>query len=313
MLTPPAAPATTPSTTPPPTPPSTPPSTPHAAPPLARAGTVLAAAVGLLAAVALVVLLVASPAGVRESADPGAPVVPYWAVLLPAAVALPLVRVLPRRTPDLTPAVVDGRRLGAAVTAMLACALALPVVVAVGDLARSEGYHLAKLVLLLALPGLVVLLTRGALRTVPARGAWRWWAPAVVLVAWTLVSQAAPWVQVPDYSGYPVELVVTAAVATAVTASIGEEVFYRVWLQTRLEALLGRWGGIAVATLVFALMHVGTRQGQGPAVEVAAALVVQGSFGLTVGYLWSRYRNAWLTIAVHLVANGFLVVVALAG
>ncbi|MFS0705739.1 lysostaphin resistance A-like protein [Cellulomonas sp. 179-A 9B4 NHS] len=282
-------------------------------PPHARAGTVVAAAVALLAVAALATLLVLSPAGVRESADPGAPVVPYWAVLLPAAVALPLIRLLPPRVPELTPAVVDARRLTPAVAAMLACAVALPVVVAAGDLARSEGYHLAKLVLLIALPGLVVLLTRGAMRTVPARGAWRWWAPGVVLVAWTLVSQAAPWVEVPDYSGYPVELVVTAAVATAVTASIGEEVFYRVWLQTRLEALLGRWGGIAVATLVFALMHVGARQGQGPVVEVAAALVVQGSFGLMLGYLWSRYRNAWLTIAIHLVANGYLVVVALAG
>lgn len=282
-------------------------------PPHTRAGTRLACAVGALALVALGTLLVLAPDGVRESADPGAPVVPYWAVLLPAAVALPLIRLLPPRTPDLTPAVVDGRRLVLAVTAMLACAVALPLVVAAGDLARSEGYHVAKLVLLIGLPGLVVLLTRGALRTAPAHGGWRWWAPAVVLVAWTLVSQAAPWVEVPDYSGYPVELVVTAAIATAVTASIGEEVFYRVWLQTRLEALLGRWGGIAVATLVFALMHVGTRQGQGPVVEVAAALVVQGSFGLTVGYLWSRYRNAWLTVAVHLVANGYLVVVALVG
>ncbi len=293
-------------------PPTTPPH-PHPAPPHARAGRVVAATTGVLAVVALVTLVVLSPAGVRESADPGAPVVPYWAVLLPAAVALPLIRLLPPRTPDLTPVVVDGRRLRVAVTAMLACAVALPVVVAAGDLARSEGYHLAKLVLLLALPGLVVVLTRGAMRTTPGRGAWRWWAPVVVLVAWTLVSQAAPWVEVPDYSGYPVELVVTAAVATAVTASIGEEVFYRMWLQTRLEALLGRWGGIAVATLVFALMHVGARQGQGPVVEVAAALVVQGSFGLTVGYLWSRYRNPWAPVAVHLVANGYLVVVALAG
>ncbi|WP_136517754.1 CPBP family intramembrane glutamic endopeptidase [Cellulomonas telluris] len=287
--------------------------TPPAAPPHARAGVTLAVAVGVLAAAALVVLLVLSPAGVRESADPGAPTVPYWAVLLPAAVAVPLVRLLPPRTPDLTPAVVDRPRLLVAVTAMLACAVVLPVVVAAGGLARSEGYHLAKLVLLLALPGLVVVLTRGAMHTVPARGGWRWWAPAVVLVAWTLVSQAAPWVEVPDYSGLPVELVVTAAVATALTASVGEEVFYRIWLQTRLEALLGRWGGIAVATLVFALMHVGARQGQGPLVEVAAALVVQGSFGLTVAYLWSRYRNPWLTIAVHLVSNGFLVVVALVG
>ncbi|QCB92308.1 CPBP family intramembrane glutamic endopeptidase [Cellulomonas shaoxiangyii] len=280
-------------------------------PPYARTGTRLAVGLAALALVALGTLLALAPAGVRESADDGAPVVPYWQVLLPAAVALALIRLLPPRAPDLAPAVVDRRRLGAAVAALLACAVAFPVVVGVADVGRSEWYHLVKVLLLVAVPGLVVAVTRGATSAAWAPGAWRWWAPAVVLVVWTALSQAAPWVPVPDYSAYPVELVVAAALATAVAAGIGEELFYRVWLQTRLEALLGRWGGIAVATAVFALMHVGTRQGQGPVVEVAAALVAQGSFGLTVGYLWSRYRNVPLTIAMHLVVNGYLVVVAL--
>lgn len=286
---------------------------PTAAPPGARAGTVTAAVVGALAVGALGALLVLAPEGVRESADPGSPVVPYWQVLLPGVLGVALTRLLPPRTPDLTPQVVDPRRAVVAVAALLVCAAAFPVVVEVAGIGRSEWYHVVKVAVLIAVPGLVVALTRGSLRRVRAHGTWRWWAPAAVVVAWTLVSQAAPWVAVPDYSGWPVEVVVAAAVATALTASVGEEVFYRVWLQTRLEALLGRWGGIAVATLAFALMHVGARQGQGPVVEVAAAVVVQGSFGLLAGYLWSRYRNVWAPVAAHLVSNGYLVVVALAG
>ena len=55
----------------------------------------------------------------------------------------------------------------------------------------------------------------------------------------------------------------------------------------------------------------GERQGSGPIVEVAAALVVQGSFGLMLALLWSRYRNIWLAIAAHVIANGYAVVVFL--
>lgn len=98
---------------------------------------------------------------------------------------------------------------------------------------------------------------------------------------------------------------------TALTAGIGEEVFYRYWLQTRAEALLGRWGGIAVATLLFALMHVGSRQSLSLGVEVTAAIVVQGSFGLFLAYLWARFRNIWLALVAHVLANGYGVFLAL--
>ncbi|PNI07159.1 hypothetical protein CXX84_17505 [Arthrobacter sp. AFG7.2] len=88
-------------------------------------------------------------------------------------------------------------------------------------------------------------------------------------------------------------------------AGVGEEIFYRYWLQTRAEASLGRWGGIVLATLLFALMHVGSRTSLGLGVEVAAAIVVQGSFGLLLAYLWARYRNIWLAIITHVFANGY--------
>lgn len=49
------------------------------------------------------------------------------------------------------------------------------------------------------------------------------------------------------------ELAVVALI-TALTAGVGEELFSRRWLQTRLEAALGGWPGILVASLVFAFM-----------------------------------------------------------
>ncbi|MBO9568369.1 MAG: CPBP family intramembrane metalloprotease [Cellulomonas iranensis] len=281
---------------------------------LPRTGAALAAAGAALAVGALGALLVLAPHGLRASADAGAPTVPYAHVLLPALVAVALVRLLPPRAPVLSPVVRDARRVLLGTAGLLACTVVFPVAVALTGVGDRPEYHLVKLVLVVAVPALVVAVTRGGLERAWPRGAWRWWAPAVVVLGWTALAQAAPWVAHPRYDDVPVDLLVTAAVATAVTAGVGEELLYRVWLQTRLEALLGRWGGIAVATLAFALLHVGTRQGQGPVVEVGAALVVQGlGFGLVAGYLWSRYRNPWLLVALHVLANGYGVLVVLLG
>lgn len=55
-------------------------------------------------------------------------------------------------------------------------------------------------------------------------------------------------------------------------------------------------------------MHLGgDRQGNGLLAEIAAATIVQGSFGIMLGYLWSKYRNLWLIIATHILANGYAV------
>lgn len=194
---------------------------------------------------------------------------------------------------------------------MVACAAAFPVLVGALAIVASPIYHIVKVSILIAVPGITVWWTRRSLGTPTPSGLWRWWAPALVVTVWALLAVVAPWNEVPDYSGIPVEFVIGGAVLTALTAGVGEEVFYRYWLQTRAEALLGRWGGIALATLLFALMHVGSRQNLGLGVEVAAAIVVQGSFGLFLAYLWARYRNIWLAIVAHVLANGYGVILVL--
>jgi membrane protease YdiL (CAAX protease family) len=88
-------------------------------------------------------------------------------------------------------------------------------------------------------------------------------------------------------------------VLTFVTASLAEEIFYRMLLQTRLEALLGRWPAIVATALLFVAMHV-HRIGDGPLAEMIAIMVVwNGGLGLLVGYLWARYRNIWAILALH--------------
>lgn len=53
----------------------------------------------------------------------------------------------------------------------------------------------------------------------------------------------------------PVTLAV-ASLITLLTAGVLEEVFYRAWLQTRLEVLLGTWPAILISSLLFAAIHV---------------------------------------------------------
>ena len=113
---------------------------------------------------------------------------------------------------------------------------------------------------------------------------------------------------------YDLTTLVVAATATALTASIGEEIFYRYWLQTRVEALWGRWPAILLASAIFGLMHLASHTaGHGVGIGVAIVIANQGVLGIACGYLWRRYRRLWLPILMHLSTNGLLVVIYLAG
>jgi len=265
-----------------------------------------------IAIASLATVLVALPGGAPTSADPGAPAVAWWIVLLPAVVGIALALALPRRAVAMPAIVTDARRLRASTAVLLACAVALPVLSGTLSLAGGEGYVLAKVALVMLVPGLAVAVL-GGVRIHRVRGAWRWWAPAVVVVVWTLLSQVAPWNPVHDLSGVDPVLLVVAASATAVTAGLGEELLFRCWLQTRLEAALGAWPGIALASLAFALMHLGSHATGAPVLDVARVVVAQGSFGLLMGVLWWRHRNLVAIVAAHVVSNGWAVAAHLLG
>jgi len=268
---------------------------------LGRATLVACATIGVAA---LAIVLVALPDGAPTSSDPGAPAVPWWVVLLPAAVGVALTLVVPRRPAAMPAVVADARRHRASTAALVACAVAFPLVVGLLELGGGEGYVLAKLVLLMLVPAVAVATLRGV-RIAWARGRWRWWAPAVVVGVWVLLSQVAPWNPAHDLSGIDPTLLVVSATATAITAGLGEELFYRRWLQTRLEAGLGAWPGIALTSLAFALMHLGSHAAGEPVLDVARVVVSQGSFGLLMGVLWWRYRNLVAIVVAHLVVNGW--------
>lgn len=173
---------------------------------------------------------------------------------------------------------------------------------------RNEDYILAKAALLLVLPGLLVLTVRRAVRVHGTPGAWRWWAPAVVVVVWFALDKLAPWIPAYDPGEVDRTFLIVGATATAITAGVGEELFFRRWLQTRLEALVGVWAGIGVTSVLFGLMHLGSHGSGQPWLDVAQVIAVQGTFGWFLGVMWWRYRNLTLIILVHLLSNGWGVV-----
>lgn len=111
------------------------------------------------------------------------------------------------------------------------------VVVALPGPAGTELYILAKLVLIIAIPSVAVGLLRPAVTFDRPRVASRVSVPLAMIVVWALLAKVAPWTPTHDYSGVDPMLLPTAGLATAVTAGVGEELFYRRWLQPRLEAL----------------------------------------------------------------------------
>nr|WP_235733584.1 CPBP family intramembrane glutamic endopeptidase [Mycobacteroides chelonae] len=131
-------------------------------------------------------------------------------------------------------------------------------------------------------------------------------APIVPVVAWIALARLGPLAPPASaLSGLPDPVTVAvASLITLLTAGVLEEVFYRGFVQTRLESLVGRWPAIATASVLFAAMHIASHvHATTVAVDLATIVAVQGTFGVMQGYLWSRYRNIWAPIAIHIAVN----------
>src|SRR5690606_6271477 len=286
-----------------------------------RAGRLWPAAGAALFIGAGAVLWATGSTDVRLSADGGAPH-PLWRILLPVALAMAAARLLPPVAPDGADrpirAALRGRRTGAEAVALLAC---LAGFVAAGsgpgvlEVAYGLLYPVFKVVFLLAVPLLLLrLLDTGRDRGGPGlmavavrpRRPWQWAGLAAGAgYLWLAVFSplARPGPSAEELP--PLAFAVAGALPTLFTASVLEEVFFRVRLQTRLEALLGRWAGIALASAAYGVMHIVSHRAFGDLThDLAAAVAVQGGMGLMLGYLWSRYRSAWTVIAVHAGING---------
>jgi uncharacterized protein len=269
------------------------------------------------------VLLLTGDTDLAVSADAEAGTVPLALVVAPVLAGMLLIRLVPLRLPAMAAVSAQLRPiLTKQVIGLIGIAVLFP---AAALLTRTlpDGHLLygpLKLLLLLGAAGIVLRVFRAPSparmhrELLPAR--WHWLGPIPAILVWGYLAFYSPLAGQRDVSGYeawdPTELAVVA-LFTFVTASVTEEIFYRVLLQSRLEALYGRWPAITATALLFAVMHV-HRFGDGEPWLIALLLLTSnGALALFTGYLWSRYRNVWALFVVHGAVNGLALLPVLLG
>lgn len=270
---------------------------------------------------------------VAASSDEGAGRQRLWTLLLPTAFGFALAVLIPLRQRPVQPATGPRPALLRRTWLLIGLAVVFPIVVGLASWGDSIAYIGLKVVLFLVIPPIAfaVLRRRTTKRsserssdrstngpaiepvTLPSpfpRAAWQWWAPLPVVALWALVAYAGPLAPpVPTLAQFPDPLYVAVAAAiTFVTASVGEEIFYRYWLQTHLEAVAGKWVGVLGSALIFAFMHIATHGAAGGWTTLATAIAIQGTHGLFLAYLWAKYRNLAVTIAVPATINGMPII-----
>lgn len=127
---------------------------------------------------------------------------------------------------------------------------------------------------------------------------WRWLGLAPVLLAIALVS----FLLAPYRAGWPPVVIMLGVLGIFLVAALCEEAFFRGMVHTRLELLWGRWAGIIVAALLFALFYALIQPylvlvplpGDTFVHHLGMALLTYTPVGLLCGYLWACYRNIWL-------------------
>lgn len=133
---------------------------------------------------------------------------------------------------------------------------------------------------------------------------WYWLIPLIVIMIWGYLNffSAFSTPFVPMGITDPIMLVGTLLAGFFINSVI-EEYFYRVWLQSRLELILGTWPAILLTSLLWASWHIAIHGSGQWGADIAMVIVNQGIAGLFLGYLWARYRSVWVIIIVHGLIN----------
>lgn len=270
---------------------------------------VLALAAVIVAAVAATA--VGRPDGVVVSSDPGYAPRSVLLLIVPSLAAIALALCLPPRT---GPTPIETRRPGRVrveALGLLAIAVAFPLLVPL--LPWPEDYVLLKVALFLVVPCTALWLAarRGGPSLRAPRGAGPLalaLIPVMVLVGLKTVGPFST--GLPD-RWPPLPMLLVAAIATAISAGVGEEVLYRRLLQTRLEALAGPWTGILATSIIFGLMHLLSHGDGSLWMRAAQVIALQGTTGIALGVIWARWRSLGMNVLAHVLINGLAVLLHL--
>ncbi|WP_157080043.1 CPBP family intramembrane glutamic endopeptidase [Thermobifida cellulosilytica] len=248
-----------------------------------------------------------------------------WMCWAPAAVGIALAALLPpdrgrTELDDRVALALRGHLLGRELIRLLLCLVAFPVGAVLlarlfgvfDDALYVLGAPVARAVFLGLLP--VLLVDRaGQLRVgrvsqmqvlaVRVGEAWRWWGAVPAAAALAVVVQYR-W---PALTGLDAAQLLLGALAVLLVVALPEEIFFRFLLQTRLEAVLGRGAGIVLVALLFAASYAALDgyadffrlDAHAAGGDYAVSVAAYGVLGLCYGYLWARYRNIWLNVALR--------------
>lgn len=182
----------------------------------------------------------------------------------------------------------------------LAVALIL-VMIATPKIYVFDLFYIYKLILLFIIP-LIIIKRDSVRKAVTVKSVRRWKTPLLVVAVWLVFYLLNPMSEVSNYEMDFLTLLAGASISLLLNAVL-EELFYRKWLQSRLEAALGIWPAICVSAVLWALWHTGIQGSGGLIDSTAHALVLHGIMGLFLGYFWAKYRNIWLLIFMHGLMN----------
>ncbi|AQA06343.1 hypothetical protein BVC93_12560 [Mycobacterium sp. MS1601] len=263
------------------------------------------------------IVIIGDGGQIRYTADSNG-TVPFWHPLLPAIIGVALAMLVPPSSR------IEPRPRGSAGTLRIEAAVLLALGLAFTVLLTLLGadeprYTLLKVTLLLVLPAMLFAVTtrrakakscqpisleEGDLDGTRMLALQNLWRPLVPAAGWAgcffILSANRPSTS-PELD--PTTLLVVLIGGFLLNAVL-EEFFYRRWLQTRWQQLLGGlWPAIVLSSVVWASWHIAI-QGQGPLVsDLANAIANQGVTGLFLGLLWARYRAMWPLLVLHGVMN----------
>ncbi|TDM39666.1 CPBP family intramembrane metalloprotease [Macrococcoides goetzii] len=101
----------------------------------------------------------------------------------------------------------------------------------------------------------------------------------------------------------PYDYLIIGATISFILNAVLEELFYRSWLQTRLEPLLSFIPAIFITSILWALWHMGIQYHSNILLTFANVIVFHSITGIFLGLLWLKYRNIILNIFVHGLLN----------
>lgn len=270
-----------------------------------RAGAI-ALATGVLVWLAALVTVALNGGRVRPSAD-SADTMAMWHAWVAPAVGILAISVLGWRCRHRAPAPAPTRGVRIQVLVLTLSGIAFIAVLALAG-GTDPTFTVSKVLLLVVVPLIVFGLVRDGRAAAPSTGSsaptrlWRHGAAAVIVLLWGVAKYCLPLAgEGPASTGErpdPLILATILVVGFIVNALI-EELFYRRWLQTRVQALIGTCPAIIWVSILWALWHA-TIQGTGePVVDIAAVILNQGVTGLFFGLLWARLRLLWPLLVAH--------------